>query len=106
MSFKRFPTHLLQDGGQHAALGEAAPARDGGALARQQRVVGRQADGRDVRRELQRRVQLHQRQVVLVRVEVVLRVHRLARHAALHVRELRRRRREVELAHAHPYLRR
>lgn len=97
--------HLLQHRRQRPLLAEPAPTGDGRVLSDQQVVRRREADRRDVRRELELPVEPHERQVVFVREEVVLRVHELLRDAALHVRQLLGHATEVVLAHPDPYLR-
>ena len=74
-------------------------------LAYEKVVVARQADGDDVGLEGHLLLQPHEGQVVLVGEEVVLGVHHLLGHLALHVRVRLARRREVPLADAHADLR-
>ena len=74
-------------------------------LAYEEVIVARQADGNDVGLEGHLLLQPHERQVVLVREEVVLGVHHLPRHLALDVRVRLAGRREVPLADAHADLR-
>lgn len=85
-------------------LREAPPARHGGRLADEQVVVAGKTNGRDVGQEGDGLLHHDQRQVVLVREEVVLGVHGFALHAALHVRVRLAHRREVKLAYADPDL--
>lgn len=58
-----------------------------------------------MRRKFERLLQLHQRQIVFVRKEIVLRMHHLLGHAALYVRQLLLHMREIVFAHAYAYLR-
>lgn len=98
--------YFLQHRGQRSTLAQPAPAGDGRVLPDQEVVRGRQADGRDVRGERQGTLESHQREVVLVREEVVLGMHDLLGDAALHVGQPFLYRREVVLADSYPDLRR
>lgn len=98
--------YLLQHRGQRAALAQPSPAGDRRVLPDQEVVRGRQADGRDVRGEGQGTLEPYQRQVVLVREEVVLGVHDLLGDAALDVGQPLLHGREVVLADSYPDLRR
>lgn len=81
-------------------LGESAPAGHRASLPDEQVVVARQTYWGDVGKELQRLLQLHQRQVVLVSEEVVLWMNLLPLDGALHVGMGLAHGREVVLAHA------
>ena len=88
----------MQNPGLHASLAEPAPAGDGGVVAHHQVVIARQTDRVHVRRQGDRPIQLHQRQVVLEGVEVVLGVDDLLQGAPLLVRVGFVQRAEVVLA--------
>ena len=92
-------THLLQNGRQRATLAQSTPSRDRRVFANEQLVTRRQAYRRYVGREGERRLEPHERQVVLEGEEVVLGMDDLLRDAALHVRQSLLHGRKVVLAH-------
>lgn len=79
---------------------ESAPSSDRAPLPDEQVIIARQTYGGDVGEELQGLLQLHQRQVVLVGEEVVIRVDFLPLDGALHVGMRLLHGGEVVLAHA------
>lgn len=98
-------SHLLQDRRQRSALAQPTPACHRCILTDQQMIVLRQTDWRNMRCKLQRCVQLHQRQIVFVRKEIVLGMDDLAVHSAFDVRQLLLDVREIVLADTDAYLR-
>jgi hypothetical protein len=81
-------TYLLQHRRQCPTLAQSPPPRHRRIVTNQQVVSGRQANWGNVRREFQRLFQLHQRQVILVREEVVLGMDDFLGHRSFHVRQL------------------
>lgn len=85
MSFK---THLLEYRRQRSPFAKSPPSGHCGVLSYQQIIGSRQADRRDVRREIQRFVQLHQGQIVFVGEEIVFGMDHFLRHGPLDVGQL------------------
>lgn len=98
------PTYLLQYGWQRTALAQPTPAGNGRILPDQQIVRCRQTDRADVGRKDERLLQLHQRQVELVREKVILRMDHLPGDAPLDVWQLFLHVRKVILADPYPNL--
>lgn len=98
--------HLLELGRQSATLGETSPSGDGGVHSDQVDILdGRKANGCDVGLEIDGLLQPHQRQIVLIREEIVFGVDDLLAGGPLHVSEGFLGVAEVVLAQSQPDLR-
>lgn len=96
----------MQHRGQCSTLAQSPPTGDRRVLPDQKIIRGRQTDWRDVRGERQGTLEPHQREIVLVRKEIVLGMHDLLGDATLDVGQPLLYRREIVLTDPYSDLRR